>query len=108
MHVDLRQLAQLIHEAVDQHQAVSEAPQQQGCTASCCGNIVTLCVMLALLRKEKKRKVYAFWRQFNEKPSIIPGCPGLALLTCFESNTAPRCLDVTLLQGRAVAPVMTC
>ena len=27
--------------------------------------------------KKKKRKDYAFWRQFNEKPSIIPGCPGL-------------------------------
>ena len=25
---------------------------------------------------EKKRKDYAFWRQFNEKPNIIPGCPG--------------------------------
>ena len=24
---------------------------------------------------EKKRKDYAFWRQFNEKPSITPGCP---------------------------------
>jgi len=24
---------------------------------------------------EKKRKDYAFRRQFNEKPSIIPGCP---------------------------------
>ncbi len=26
-------------------------------------------------REEKKRPDYAFWRQFNEKPSIIPGCP---------------------------------
>ena len=26
-------------------------------------------------RKEKKRKDYAFWRQFNEKPSILLGCP---------------------------------
>ena len=26
--------------------------------------------------KEKKRKDYAFRRQFNEKPSIILGCPG--------------------------------
>jgi len=26
-------------------------------------------------RKEKKRKDYAFRRQFNEKPSTIPGCP---------------------------------
>ncbi len=26
-------------------------------------------------RKEKKRKDYTFRRQFNEKPSIIPGCP---------------------------------
>ena len=25
---------------------------------------------------EKKRKDYAFRRQFNEKPSMIPGCPG--------------------------------
>jgi hypothetical protein len=24
---------------------------------------------------EKKRKDYTFRRQFNEKPSIIPGCP---------------------------------
>ncbi len=29
-----------------------------------------------IVRKEKKRKDYAFRRQFNEKPSIIPGCPG--------------------------------
>ena len=31
-------------------------------------------------RKEKKnkRKDYAFRRHFNEKPSIIPGCPGHA------------------------------
>ena len=28
------------------------------------------------IRKEKKRLDYAFRRQFNEKPSIIPGCPG--------------------------------
>ena len=24
---------------------------------------------------KKKRKDYTFWYQFNEKPSIIPGCP---------------------------------
>ena len=28
------------------------------------------------IRKEKKRKDYAFRRRLNEKPSIIPGCPG--------------------------------
>ncbi len=27
--------------------------------------------------RKKKRKDFAFRRQFNEKPSIIPGCPGL-------------------------------
>ena len=27
-------------------------------------------------RKEKKRKYYTFWRQFNEKTSVIPVCPG--------------------------------
>ena len=30
----------------------------------------------AAVKKQKKRKVYAFRRQLNEKPSIIPGCPG--------------------------------
>jgi hypothetical protein len=25
---------------------------------------------------KERRKDYAFWRQINEKPSIIPGCPG--------------------------------
>jgi len=29
----------------------------------------------------KKRKDYAFRRQFNEKPSIIPGCPDLGTNT---------------------------
>ncbi len=27
------------------------------------------------VRKEKKRKDFAFWCQFNEKPTVIPGCP---------------------------------
>jgi len=29
------------------------------------------------LEKKENRKDYAFRRQFNEKPSIIPGCPGV-------------------------------
>jgi len=28
-------------------------------------------------RKEKKRKENTFRRQFNEKPSIVPGCPAM-------------------------------
>jgi len=37
---------------------------------------------------EKKRKDYAFWRQYNEKPSIIPGCPGKrCLLAVFDRET---------------------
>ncbi len=35
--------------------------------------------LCAFARKEKKRKIYAFWRQCNEKPSVKLGCPGLAL-----------------------------
>jgi len=31
--------------------------------------------VLATLEKEKERKDYAFWRQSNEKPRIILGCP---------------------------------
>jgi len=29
-------------------------------------------------RKEKKRKDYTFRHKFSEKPSIIPGCPGIS------------------------------
>jgi len=31
---------------------------------------------ITLIQKEKKRKDYTFRRQFNEKPSITPGCSG--------------------------------
>ena len=30
------------------------------------------------IEKKSKRKDYAFRRQLNEKPSVIPGCPGHA------------------------------
>ncbi len=48
------------------------------------------CLKLVLclqVRKEKKRKDYTFRRQFDEKPSIIPGCPGLQVtifVACFQ------------------------
>jgi len=32
--------------------------------------------MVISRKKKRKRKDYTFRRQFNEKPSIIPGCPG--------------------------------
>ena len=32
--------------------------------------------MCRIVRCVQRRKYYAFWRQFNEKPSIIPGCAG--------------------------------
>jgi len=37
--------------------------------------------------EEKKRKDYAFWRQFIEKPSIITGCP----VTTSEPSAADTC-----------------
>ncbi len=40
---------------------------------------------------EKKRKDYAFRRQFNEKPSIIPGCPG-PYTTMIQSMVVQACL----------------
>ncbi len=39
------------------------------------------------LENKKKRKTYAFRRQFNEKPSIILGCPGLPTYTCDDVVT---------------------
>ncbi len=46
-------------------------------------------------RKEKKRLDYAFQRQFNEKPSMAPGCPHSAL-------TEVLSLDHTSLSARPV------
>ena len=34
----------------------------------------------SLYRKEKSRLHYTFWRQFNEKPSMIPGCSEAAFV----------------------------
>ena len=34
-----------------------------------------VCNLLSTVVKRKERH-YAFWRQFHEKPSIMPGCPG--------------------------------
>jgi len=41
-------------------------------------------------RKETKREDYAFWRQFDEKPSIIPGCPGIESATWMHLFPAMR------------------
>ncbi len=54
------------------------------------------------LKKGKKRKCYTFWRQINEKPSIMPGCPGsytrtqAHMWTCWPvvlSNTTQGCIS---------------
>jgi len=37
---------------------------------------LTAAAAAAAAEKKRKRKDYTFRRQFNEKPSIIPGCPG--------------------------------
>ena len=44
--------------------------------------------------KEKKRKDYAFRRQFNEKPSIIPGCPGIERY--LVDSSPPHCSSCCL------------
>ena len=36
----------------------------------------------------KRRKDYTFWRQFNEKPSIILGCPCEATIDLKECTQA--------------------
>jgi len=50
-------------------------------------NITCLGAGSTSLENKKKRKTYAFRRQFNEKPSIILGCPGLPAYTCDDVVT---------------------
>ena len=45
--------------------------------------------------KKRKRKDYTFRRQFNEKPSIIPGCPGGDIFNMCVSQSALSHLVLT-------------
>ncbi len=56
--------------------------------------IITLLFLTESLRKEKKRKDDTFRRQFNEKPSIILGCPGTESLTAMHSHKLTRAAHV--------------
>jgi hypothetical protein len=51
-----------------------------------------------LEEKEKDRNDYTFWRQFNEQPSIIPGCPGSAVLNALSHSftTVKQMLEMEL------------
>ena len=51
-------------------------------------------------RKEKKAKEYAFRRQFDCKPSSIPGCPGPACVTLVSS---PVCEFTDKMAGERVS-----
>ena len=54
-----------------------ESSQLSQCSPSCHDGIILYQKPLQNIEKEKKRKDYAFRRQFNEKPSIIPGSLGV-------------------------------
>ncbi len=55
---------------------------------------VSLHPLPSLYRKEKKRKDYAFRRQFDEKPSSIPGCPGPSLHICILAEGYSEATDL--------------
>ena len=60
-------------------------------------------------QEKKKRKHYTFRRQFNEKPSYIPGCPG----TCqtaysFASTIAGLALDTWATYKLVWSGIMVC
>ncbi len=46
------------------------------------------CMAMHGIRNEKERKYYTFRRQFDEKPSIIPGCSGMHGITAGGSGKA--------------------
>ena len=51
--------------------------------------------------REKKRKDYAFRRQFNEKPSIIPGWPALSRY-CIREKWIDYKAEVIAAHGRTI------
>ncbi len=59
-------------------------------------------------RKEKKRKDYAFRRQFNEKPSIIPGCPGKRLILVLADKAGSRISWADMVCCKSDVSAMSC
>jgi len=52
---------------------------------------------------EKKRKDYAFWRQFNEKPSIVWGCSGILFSVNASAMTCVSATKTALIGSETVA-----
>ncbi len=59
-----------------------------------------------MVRKEKKRKDYAFPRQFIEKPSIIPGCPVSVHGYWYDLSAAEA--ESALVAGKCLLAVVAC
>jgi len=63
------------------------------CTQTPIANAVTMiCIPM--------RKDYTFRRQFNEKPSIIPGCPGCAAASLLAIAAEPARIIATLIANQ--------
>ncbi len=73
--------AQLLYTAAAATASACSLEQHQVCTD---WKHATVVLMMISPFEEKKRQDYAFRRQFNEKPSIVPGCPGTFLLTIMK------------------------
>ena len=56
---------------------------------------------------EKKSKNYAFWRQFGEKPSTTPGCPGRCRLIPLYPKWYSDCADEPFQLASALLPSFT-
>ena len=101
MHAAAPTCLQITHRASSIQFASNTAQQHEQPPVAPQLNRIGILNVFRWVNKEKKRKDYAFWRQFNEKPSIIPGCPGwvinTAVYTCRGGTTAElrttSCLD---------------
>ena len=67
-----------------------------GSAAALLANLAQASGAALQVRKEKNRKDYTFWCLFNEKPSIVLGCPSV-LHASLLSKTSPQCRNAFLL-----------
>jgi len=82
----------------------AECCQQNACSHGCNAHRLHARVFTCIL-SEKKRKDYALRRQFNEKPNIILGCPGMHPFTPGLLLQGALSSSSTLAQLRAFAKI---
>ena len=64
---------------------------------------VCACASVCICMCREKKKDYACWRRFNEKPRVIPGCSGYACVSLLQMQNGRRLTNMTCCLAQVVS-----